>query len=159
MLWVLICTVNLTVCSYYVMYTFESESILYSCLNVKELLAQSRREIWSLSDCNGTWIHNHLVRKRTLNHLAKEQGVGQGISCFLFSRFCWALSLPRKFWATQEWNKIEQKKSECHICGNETCGTQHISYHTLYLVLIVSRLYKIYVSRTQKLKNLYIYIY
>ena len=23
-----------------------------------------------LSDCNGAWIHNHLVRKRTLNHLA-----------------------------------------------------------------------------------------
>ena len=25
----------------------------------------------SLSDCNGTWIHNHLVNKRTVNHLAK----------------------------------------------------------------------------------------
>ena len=24
-----------------------------------------------LSDCNGTRTHNHLVRKRTLNHLAK----------------------------------------------------------------------------------------
>ena len=24
-----------------------------------------------LSDCNWTRIHNHLVRKRTLNHLAK----------------------------------------------------------------------------------------
>ena len=38
---------------------------LYSlvCLNVKKLLAQSRRYIWSLSD--------QLVRKRTLNHLAK----------------------------------------------------------------------------------------
>ena len=23
------------------------------------------------SDCNGTWAHNHLVRKWTLNHLAK----------------------------------------------------------------------------------------
>ena len=44
---------------------------LYSCLNVKELLAQSRHEIWSLSDCNWTRIQNHLVRKRTLNHLAK----------------------------------------------------------------------------------------
>ena len=22
-------------------------------------------------DCNGIWTHNHLVRKRTLNHLAK----------------------------------------------------------------------------------------
>ena len=43
---------GLTVCSYHVTYTFQSESTLYSCLNVKELLAQSRLEILSLSDCN-----------------------------------------------------------------------------------------------------------
>ena len=42
---VLICMVHLTVCSYHVMYAFQSEFILYSCLNVKEVLAQSRREI------------------------------------------------------------------------------------------------------------------
>ena len=42
---VLICMVHLTVCSYHVMYAFQSESILYSCLNVREVLAQSRREI------------------------------------------------------------------------------------------------------------------
>ena len=36
---------ELTVCSCHVTYTFESESTLYSCLNVKELLARSRREI------------------------------------------------------------------------------------------------------------------
>ena len=34
-----------TVCSCHVPYAFQSESTLYSCLNVKELLAQSRREI------------------------------------------------------------------------------------------------------------------
>ena len=61
----------LTVCSYHVTYAFQSESTLSSCLNVKELLAQSRREIRSLSDCNWTRTHNHLVHKRTLNHLAK----------------------------------------------------------------------------------------
>ena len=33
---------NLTI---HVTYAFESESTLYSCLNVKELLARSRREI------------------------------------------------------------------------------------------------------------------
>ena len=38
-------TINLTVCSYHVTYAFQSESTFYSCLNVKELLAQSRREI------------------------------------------------------------------------------------------------------------------
>ena len=35
----------MTVCSYHVTYTFQSESPPYSCLNVKELLARSRREI------------------------------------------------------------------------------------------------------------------
>ena len=35
----------LTVCSYHVTYVFQSESTLYSCLNVKELLALSRHEI------------------------------------------------------------------------------------------------------------------
>ena len=47
------------------MYTFQSESTSYSCLNVKEPLARNRRDIWSLSDCNGTRIHNHWVCKRT----------------------------------------------------------------------------------------------
>ena len=35
---------------------------LYSCLNIKELLVRSRREIWSLSDCNWTRTHNHLAQ-------------------------------------------------------------------------------------------------
>ena len=41
------------------------------CLNVKELLSRSRRHVWSLSDSNEIRRHNQLVRKRTLNHLAK----------------------------------------------------------------------------------------
>ena len=75
------------VCSCHVTY----ESTLYSCLNVKELLVRSRREIWSLSDCNWNCTQNHLVRKRTLNHLAKRtlggvfvyelSGSGFGSSC------------------------------------------------------------------------------
>ena len=60
-----------TVCSYHVTYAFQSESTLDICLNVKELLARSRRKIWSLSDCCRTRTYNHLVRKRPLNHLAK----------------------------------------------------------------------------------------
>ena len=35
----------LSVCSYHVTYAFQSESTLYSCLNVKEPLARNRREI------------------------------------------------------------------------------------------------------------------
>ena len=61
----------ITVCSCHVTYTFQSEFTPYSCLNVKELFARSRRKIWSLSDCNWTRTQNHLVLKRTLNHLAK----------------------------------------------------------------------------------------
>ena len=62
-LWALICMVHLTVYSYHATYTFQSESTLYSCLNVKELLARKRHNIWSLSDCNGTLTHNQLVHK------------------------------------------------------------------------------------------------
>ena len=80
MFWVLICTTQLTVCSCHVTYAFQSESTLYSCLNVKELLARSRCIISSLSDCNLTRTQNHLVRKRTLNHLAK---LTKWLSCVL----------------------------------------------------------------------------
>ena len=62
---------HLTVCFCHVTYAFQGESTLYICLNVKELLARNRRDIWSLSDCNGTRTHKHLVRKRTLSHFAK----------------------------------------------------------------------------------------
>ena len=41
------------------------------CLNVKELLAWSRHQIWSLSGSNRIQTHNHLICQQTLNHLAK----------------------------------------------------------------------------------------
>ena len=75
----------MTLCSCHVTYAFQSESTLYSCLNVKELLARSRREIWSLSDCNRTRTQNHLVHKRTLNHLVYElSGSGFESNCFSY---------------------------------------------------------------------------
>ena len=58
-------------CSCHVTYAFQSERTLYSCLNVKELLARSRHEIWRLSDSNWIRTQNHLVHKRILNHLVK----------------------------------------------------------------------------------------
>ena len=58
----------LTVCSCHGTYVFQSESTLHICLNFKELLARSRREIWSFIECNWTRSQNHLVRKWTLNH-------------------------------------------------------------------------------------------
>ena len=64
------------------------------CLNVKELLAQSRRQIWSLSDCNWTRTHNHLVHKQTLNHLAKlTKWLSCVVSTYLYGAFdCMLLS-------------------------------------------------------------------
>ena len=61
----------LTVCYYLSRTSFRvnPHSIVY--LNFKELLARNRRHIWSLSDSNDIRTHNHLVCKRTLNHLAK----------------------------------------------------------------------------------------
>ena len=56
--------------SCHVTYAFQSESTLYSCLNVKEL-PWSRCKVWSLSDYNWTWTRNHLVHKRTLRELSK----------------------------------------------------------------------------------------
>ena len=38
---------------------------------IAKLLVRSRHHIWILSDSNVIRTHNHLVRKRTLNHLAK----------------------------------------------------------------------------------------
>ena len=54
-------TKSMTVCSCHVMNVFQSETALYSCLNVKEPLTQSRCKIWSLSDCNWTRTRNYLV--------------------------------------------------------------------------------------------------
>ena len=95
---------QLTVCSYHVTYAFQSESTLCSCLNVKELLARSRSEIWSLSDCNWARTHNHLVHKQTLNHLVKLfvyelSGCGFKSSCshlntILFVTCHYAVKLP-----------------------------------------------------------------
>ena len=53
-------------------------------LKVKELLARSRSHIWDLSDSNEIRTHNHLVRKRTLNHLAK---LARRFSCVVSTHF------------------------------------------------------------------------
>ena len=51
-------TVHLTVSSYHVTYAFQSESTLYSCLNVKELLAWNRHNIWNI-ECGLTLKRMH----------------------------------------------------------------------------------------------------
>ena len=101
-LWVLTCTMHLTVCFYHVTYEFGSESTLYSFLNDKELLARSRRHIWRLGDCKGTRPSNHLLRKWTLNHVAKlAKWLSCVVSAYLYCAFdCMFLSCHVRVW---EW--------------------------------------------------------
>ena len=53
------------------MYGFQSESTLYSWLNVKELIAPNRHDIRSLTESNFTRTQSHLAGKQTLKHLDK----------------------------------------------------------------------------------------
>ena len=69
---------HLNVCYYHATYTFESESTLHNCLNVKEVFSRNRRDIWSLTGSNGIRTHKHLVSKLTLNDLAK---LAKWLSC------------------------------------------------------------------------------
>ena len=85
-------SVYLTVCSYHITYAFQSEATLYSCLNVKELLAWSRRDIWSFSDCNWTAT----VCKRILNHLAE-----------LAKLASWAKWLSVRLWIKWLWIRVQ----------------------------------------------------
>ena len=98
----------MTVCSCHVTYAFQNESTLYSCLNVKELLARSRREIWSLSDCNWTRTQNHLVRKRTLNHLAK---LAKWLSRVLSTYLC---------------GSFDGMFLSCHVCVSEWIHSENL---------------------------------
>ena len=82
-------------CYYHVTYMFQSESTLYICLNVLELPVR-----WSLRDSNGIRTYNHLVRKRTLNRLAKLFFFFQWLSCvvssYLYGAFdCNVIIMPR----------------------------------------------------------------
>ena len=42
-----------------------------------------------LSDCSGTRTYNHLVFKRTLNHLAKLASLAKWLSVPLRTKGCW----------------------------------------------------------------------
>ena len=79
---------GLTVCSCHFTYAFQSESTLYSYLNVKELFAGNRCDIRSLSVCCRTQTHNHLVCKQTLNQLAKlTKKLSYVVSTYLYDAF------------------------------------------------------------------------
>ena len=65
----------------------QSKSTLCSCLNVKELTARNRHEMWSLRDCNWTRTHNYLVRKWTLSHSAKLTSLAKWLSVRLWTKW------------------------------------------------------------------------
>ena len=77
-LWARICTVHLTVCYHHVTHAFQSESTPYSCLDLKEILARNKRDIWSLSDSNRIRTPNYLICERTIIDLAK---LSKWLSC------------------------------------------------------------------------------
>ena len=52
-------------------FRMNSHSIFAWMLRNSSLVTLKRHHIWSLSDCNKTQTHNHVVRKWTLKHLAK----------------------------------------------------------------------------------------
>ena len=59
---------------------FKSESTLYTCRNVKELVARGGFEIRSFSDCNWTQTHNNLIDRRKFKYLAK---LAKCLSCII----------------------------------------------------------------------------
>ena len=75
------------------------------CMNVRELLAQCRRHVWSSSDSNEIRTHNHLVPKRTLNHLAKlAKWWSCAVSTYLYDAFVCMLS---RYVQVSEWIHTE----------------------------------------------------
>ena len=69
------------------LYAFQSESALYSCLHVKELLARNRCYTSSLSGSNGIRTNKHLVCKWTLNHLAELAILAKWMSIHLQTKW------------------------------------------------------------------------
>ena len=77
-----------------------SKNFVSSVANAKKL-APSRHHIWSLSDSSEIRTHNLLVRKRTLNHLAKlAKWLSCVVSTYLYGAFdgmlLFALKLVRE---------------------------------------------------------------
>ena len=59
------------------------------CLHFKEILAPSRHHILSLNERNEIRTHNHLVRKRKLNHVSQTGQMIELCSEYLFVRWIW----------------------------------------------------------------------
>ena len=91
-MWLLFCTVHLTVCSYHVTHAFRSVSTPFIFVNGKEVLTQNRRNISTLCDCKGTSTYKKLVPKWTFDLLAKlTQWLSCVVSTYLYGAFNYVL--------------------------------------------------------------------
>ena len=125
----------------HVTYVFQSESTLYSCLNVKELLTQSRREI-----CKRTRTHSYLIHKRTLNHsvfVYELSGCGFESSCsHLDFRFCacWSRQgVPWQFLA--KWLSVDSLWNVCMTWQEHTVITNRLHWKLLVWLVSESQIY------------------
>ena len=76
------------VCYYHVTYEFQSESTPCSLPECQGTPYLKQVPIWSLSDSNVIWTHNHLVCNQTLNHLARlARWLGCVVSTYLYGAF------------------------------------------------------------------------
>ena len=74
------------ICYYDVTYTFQNEFTLYVAWMSRNSLLKTGAISDVLSDCNRSWTCDHLVRKRTLNHLAK---LAKWLSVRLQTKWLW----------------------------------------------------------------------
>ena len=117
-----------TVCSCHVTYVLQSESTFYSCLNVKELLAQSRREIWRWSDCRclAKWLS---VCLRTMWFWVRVQ-----LQSLHTSWKCKCKFDDRKCKSNQKWN------NDKFWCDCKYSKKMHVRKITFGLLLHVMKL-------------------
>ena len=97
----------MTVCSCHATYSFESESTLYSCLNVKERLPQ----IWSLSDCD--WIGTKTISP-IWTFLQKNLGKGENKNQNVLEKELKKLENLINFWTNQCNLECKQKLHNIH---------------------------------------------
>ena len=71
----------------------------------KKILARNNRDLWRLSDCSDIQSHNHLVCKKTLNHLTK---LAKWLSCVL---------------STYLYGAFDCMFLSCHVCITEWIHT------------------------------------
>ena len=108
------CQFCLTICSYHVTHAFQSESTLYSVLNIKELLV-GNRSIWL-----NVWV---FVYK--LSGCRFESRCSLSILCCISNKFSFASAFFDNF---QNLPRISRLSSQCHSNEFSFGGLVHNIY-------------------------------